>query len=195
MNRQLAAVGTVAVLIGFILGFFTARILNEPPSRDLASSEETMPENHPGLETMEQVREMSLKAGEEPENIEVRVELGNTFYDMGRYDVAERWYREALELDPGQPRVSTDLGTALLFLGRTEEAIAQYRQSLSVQPDHAQSLQNLGVALFSQEKFGEAIEVWQQLIEKHPDYEENSRIREQIRTAKERMSNPGGDSR
>ena len=38
-----------------------------------------------GLEVMEKVHRLTLQAEEEPENIEVRVELGNTFYDMGRY--------------------------------------------------------------------------------------------------------------
>ena len=193
MNRQTAAVGITAVLIGFIIGFFTARFLNEPPAGEVASSEESLPDNHPGLETMEKVRDLLSRAEEEPRNLEIRVELGNTFYDIGRYDVAERWYREALELDPRQIRVSTDLGTSLLFLGRTEEAIAQYRQSLSIEPGHAKSLQNLGVALFSQENYREDIDTWQQLLDQNPDYEENSKIREQIRTAEERLENPGGD--
>ena len=195
MNRQIISIGTAGILVGFILGFFTARSLVQPPPEEIAAAEESLPENHPGLETMENVREMTAAAEAEAGNVQVRVELGNTFYDMGRYDVASRWYREALDLDPDQPRVSTDLGTSLLFMGRTSEAIDQYRHSLSVQPGHPQSMQNLGVALFSLEQYREAIKIWEKLLEVNPGYDDAAKIREQIESARERLDSLEGENR
>lgn len=195
MNRQIIAIGISGVLIGFILGFFTARVLVEPAPARIPAQAESLPGNHPGVEIMENVQKLTTQAEEEPENIEVRVELGNTFYDMGRYDVSVRWYREALDLNPGQALVSTDLGTSLLFLGKTEEAIAQYRHSLSVQPGHPQSMQNLGVAFFSLERYQEAMDVWNELLTVSPDYSEAGKIREQIAAAEERMQTREAGSR
>lgn len=195
MNRQIISIGTAGIIIGFILGFFSARFLGPAPSDEIAGTEESLPGNHPGLEVMEKVHNLTLQAEENPGNIEVRVELGNTFYDMGRYDVSARWYSDALALDPDQAMVSTDLGTSFLYMGRTEEAIAQYRHSLSVQPGHIQSLQNLGVAFFSQEEYQEALDIWERLLDENPDYVEAGKIREQIAAAEERMTSLEGDSR
>ncbi len=195
MNRQIISIGTAGIIIGFILGFFSARFLGPVPSDEIAGAEESLPGNHPGLEVMEEVHNLTLQAEENPGNIEVRVALGNTFYGMGRYDVSARWYREALDLDPDQYNVSTDLGTSLLYMGRTEEAITQYRHSLSVQPGHAQSMQNLGVAFFSQEEYQEALDIWKQLLVEDPDYADAGKIREQIAAAEERLTSREGDSR
>jgi tetratricopeptide (TPR) repeat protein len=195
MNRQIISIGTAGIIIGFILGFFSARILIDTPSAEFAGSEESLPGNHPGIDVMEKVHKLTLQSEENPENIEVRVELGNTFYDIGRYDVSARWYQEALDLDPDQARVSTDLGTSLLFLGKTEEAITQYRHSLAVQPGHGQSMQNLGVAFFSLGEYQEAIDVWKELLEKNPDYEDADKIREQITAAEEKIIGLEGETR
>ena len=195
MSRQIISIGIAGIIIGFILGFFSARFLAPPPSAEIPQAEESLPGNHPGVDVMEKVHSLTLQAEENPGDIDVRVELGNTFYDMGRYDVSTRWYSEALSLNPDQVMVSTDFGTALLFMGRTEEAIAQYRHSLSIQPGHAQSLQNLGVAFFSLEQYQDALDIWKQLLESNPDYSEANKIREQITAAEEKITSLKGDSR
>ncbi len=194
MNQQIVSVGIAGIIIGFIIGFFTARGLVESTAEQPSAAAESMPENHPGADIMERIHALTLQAEDEPGNAQIRVQLGNTFYDMGRYDVAVRWYTEALDLDPEQPLVSTDLGTSLLFLGQTDEAILQYRHSLSIQPGHPQTLQNLGVAFFSLGRYPEAIDIWKQLLEESPDYAEAGTIREQIATAEERMNSREGDS-
>ena len=195
MNRQIVSIGIAGIIIGFILGFFSARIIYEPRLEEGQRVAESLPGDHPGTEVMEKVHRLTLKAEEEPENFEVRVELGNTFYDMGRYDVSVRWYREVLDLDPDQALVSTDLGTSLLFLGQTEEAITQYRHSLSIKPGHPQTLQNLGVAFYSLERYQEAIDIWKQLLVESPDYDEAGKIKEQIAAAEEKINSREGNSR
>ncbi len=195
MNRQIVTIGIAGIIIGIILGFFSARIIYEPRSDEIQEMAESLPGDHPGAEVMEKVHKLTLQAEEEPENIEVRVELGNTFYDMGRYDVSVRWYREVLDLDPNRALVSTDLGTSLLFLGRTEEAIAQYRHSLEIDPGHPQTMQNLGVAYYSLEKYQEAIDIWERLLVENPDYDDAGKIKEQIAAAEEKINSREENSR
>jgi len=187
MNRQIVSVGIAGIIIGVIIGFFAARAVDGRGPSMAVEESESLPDNHPGEDVMEQVLAFTRQAESEPENAEIRVQLGNTFYDMGRYDVSARWYREALELDPSQPLVSTDLGTSLLFMGRTDEAISQYRYTLSLEPGHPQTLQNLGVAFFSLEQYREAIELWQRLLEENPDYSEASAIEDQIASAEKML--------
>ncbi len=195
MNRQIVSIGIAGIIIGFILGFFSARIIYEPRLEVGHGMAESLPGDHPGAEVMDKVHKLTLQAEEEPENVEVRVELGNTFYDMGRYDVSARWYREVLDLDPDQALVSTDLGTSLLFLGQTEEAIIQYRHSLAVNPGHPQTMQNLGVAFYTLERYQEAIDIWERLLVESPNYDDAGKIREQIAAAEEKINSREGNSR
>lgn len=194
MNRQIVSVGIAGIMIGVIIGFFAARAIDGNNPAVAGGDFESFPANHPDEDLMEQIHALTLQAESEPENVEIRVRLGNRFYDMGRYDVSARWYREALDLDPSQPLVSTDLGTSLLFMGRTEEAISQYRHTLSLEPGHPQTLQNLGVAFFSQERYREAVDLWQRILDEHPDYAEASTIKEQIDSAEKMMAAVEGDA-
>ena len=158
-----------------------------PGQQQQAAGQEGLPADHPPAQVMEHVRHLTEEAEADPQNREARVELGNSYYDMGRFDAAVAWYEEALALDPEDINVSTDLGTSYLYLGQTDKALELYEKSLVLQPDHPQTLQNIGVAYFATEQYPKAVEYWQQLIEKHPDYPNAEQIKEQIEVARNRM--------
>ena len=190
-NKPRVAAAT-GVVIGFILGFFAARIQQEATVADPAPQAQedasTLPSDHPPAEVLEQLAKLQERAREDPEDKEVRILLGNSYYDMKRYDAAAVWYTEALELDPGNVSVRTDLGTSLLYQGQVELAIESYRKSLSLDPNHPQSLYNLGIAHFFSDEFESAIRIWQRLLAAHPDYPQKERVEELINTAREHLN-------
>ena len=192
MQNKPRVVAATGVLIGFILGFFAARIQQEAtvpePAPQAQESSSTLPSDHPPPEVLEQLARLQEHARDHPEDTEVRIRLGNSYYDMNRYDAAAAWYTEALELDPGNVSVRTDLGTALLYQGQVESAIEAYRKSLSLDPNHPQTLQNLGIALFSINEFEAAIRIWQRHLAAHPEYPEKEKIEEFISNARERLN-------
>lgn len=192
MNRKQLVVGAVATVIGFILGFFTARIgPREVPVQSAASPPAAgLPQDHPTPEAMEQLAQLQQQAEADPANRQVRVNLGNAFYDIGRFDAAISWYEEALALDPDDVNVNTDLGTARLYIGEVEGAIATYARSLEMEPGHAQTLQNIGIAHYSRGQYTEAIAYWTDLLTRHPDYALADDIRNQIASAREKASQP-----
>ncbi|HEY6324376.1 MAG TPA: protein kinase, partial [Thermoanaerobaculia bacterium] len=53
--------------------------------------------------------------------------LGLAHLLLGSYGLAERRFRQALELEPGSPLVALDLADAVLLQGRREEAGTRYR--------------------------------------------------------------------
>ena len=79
------------------------------------------------------------------------VELGNQNFEAGRYEVAEGWYRQALEKNPDDINVRTDLGLTYFFRTPrdTESAIAEFRRSLERDPRHELTLQNMTAVLAS----------------------------------------------
>ena len=190
-NKPRVAAAT-GVVIGFILGFFAARIQQEAtvpdPAPQAQEGPSALPSDHPPPEVLEQLAKLQERARDHPEDKEVRILLGNSYYDMNRYDAASVWYMEALELDPGNVSVRTDLGTSLLYQGQVELAIESYRKSLSLDPTHPQTLQNLGIAHFASGEFESAIRIWQRLLAAHPEYPHKEQIEKHINDAREKLN-------
>jgi len=174
--------------VGFIAGYFVNEVvrnpIGDPPSEPSSAS---LPENHPTPDVLERLGQLMSQVEEHPDDRGSLVALGNSFYDMGRFDAAIEWYEKALALDPEDIEVSTDLGTAYLYTGDRAAALERFRKSLEIDGDHPQTLQNMGVAYFSTGEYKEAVEVWERLIDIHPDYVRAKEIREQIKTARLHM--------
>ncbi|MDE2926079.1 MAG: tetratricopeptide repeat protein [Acidobacteriota bacterium] len=192
MQKKPRVAAATGVVIGFILGFFAARTQQEAtvpePAPQAQADSSALPSDHPPPEVLEQLARLQDHARDHPEDTEVRIRLGNSYYDMKRWDAAAAWYTEALELDPGNVSVRTDLGTAQLYQGQVESAIESYRKSLSLDPNHPQTLQNLGIAHYFSGELETAIRIWQRLLAAHPAHADKEKIEEFINNARERLN-------
>jgi len=93
--------------------------------------------------------EYLLKANKlKPETYEIIVGIGNSNFDGGHFDEAEKWYTTALQKKPDDVSVRTDLGLTFLFRANPDydRAIKEFTRSLEIDPVHVQTLQNLTVA-------------------------------------------------
>ncbi len=185
-NKQITT-GVVGIVIGCILGFFSSQIFLQNPSRvdeqqaqPGSQGSSQLPAEHPPAEVMEQLTELQDWAQDNPQDSQVRISLGNSYYDMGRFDAALNWYEEALQLEPDNVDVRTDLGTAYLYTGNPIKAVEHYKSSLEMDPDHIQTLQNMSVAYLSTGNYSEAIGHLERLLQSHPDYPQRKEIEQQI---------------
>ncbi len=185
-NKQITT-GVVGIVIGLIMGFFASQIFLQNPSRMGEQQPQTgsqtssqLPEEHPPAEVMEKLTELQDWAQTHPQDSQVRITLGNTYYDMGRFDGALNWYEEALQLEPDNVDVRTDLGTAYLYTGNPIKAVEHYKSSLEMDPDHIQTLQNISVAYLSTGNYSEAIGHLERLLGSHPDDPQREEIEQQI---------------
>lgn len=164
----------VGLLIGYYLGKLSPRAAI--PAAGKAPRVETRP--------IDFIRaEASLKSvlQVKPGDLPTLIELGNLYYDNGRFQEAAEYYGRALEQDPGNVAVRTDRGTCLYNLGRVDDAIAEFLKSLEFAPSHAQTLYNLGVVyLHGKNDPPRARAAWEKLIAANPDHPERARLQEMI---------------
>ncbi len=124
----------------------------------------------------------------DPKNAQAAIQLGNLYYDAGRYAEAVPPYQQAFALAPSNVGVSTDLGTALYYSGRPDEALAQYEKSLAIDPNHAQTLFNQGIVrLDGKQDAPRAIQSWEKLLAANPNYPERARVQQLLDQTRERV--------
>src|SRR5206468_12154869 len=112
------------------------------------------------------VQALQAVAGRDPKNATARTQIGDLYYDAGKYPEAIKWYKESLSLNPKDVNVSTDLGVSYYYNKETDQAIQQLQHSLEIDPAHAKTLLNLGVVrAFGKQDLKGATEVWQKLVQ------------------------------
>ncbi len=114
-------------------------------------------------------------------NAVARAQLGNLYYDAGRYTDAIKWYGESLAIDPKAVDVSTDLGVSYYYNNQPDLAIKQLEQSLKLNPKHTKSLLNMGVVrAFGKQDLKGATEVWRRLVEIAPESPEGRQAKQAL---------------
>ncbi len=173
------------LIVGWIIGTApaqesprarTAPIEAAPPQAAAPPAEAATPARAVLDET--KAKALQTVAEKDPKNAVARTELGDLYYDAGKYPDAIRWYQESLTLNPKDVNVSTDLGVSYYYNKETDRAIQQLEHSLQIDPSHAKTLLNLGVVrAFGKQDLKGATEVWQKLVEVAPQSPEGQQAR------------------
>ncbi len=180
------------LLVGWILG--TQQVGPPAPAAVVAGqpAAQLPDQSPPPVLDVQRAAALERQANDEPNNAELRVDLGNLYFDAERYDIAASWYEAALKIDPKNVNASTDLGVAYYSTDQPDRALQQFAYSLSVDPLHAKTIFNEGIvrAMGKQDIPG-AIKAWERLIEVAPSTPEATEARRLIETLKN--NHPGGD--
>jgi cytochrome c-type biogenesis protein CcmH/NrfG len=149
-----------------------------PPSASSGSVPGTPP---PAILDEAQVQALRNVVDRDPKNALARAQLGNLYYDAGRYTDAIKWYGESFALNPKDVSVSTDLGVSYYYNNQPDLALKQLEHSLQVDPKHTKSLLNLGVVrAFGKQDLKGATEAWRRLVEIAPDSPEGRSARQAL---------------
>ena len=125
----------------------------------------------PEVSPINATRAAELRAAAEsaPEDVQVRVDLGNLYFDARRFQEAIPWFEAALTLRPEEVDVSTDLAVAYYYMDDTDRALSQFARSLEVSPTHAKTILNLGIVrAFGKQDLEGAIEAWEEVLRVAP---------------------------
>jgi tetratricopeptide (TPR) repeat protein len=157
-------------------------VQNAPPPA--AAPSDAVP-GTPAPAILDETKVQALRnvADRDPKNALARAQLGNLYYDAGRYTDAIKWYGESVALNPNDVSVSTDLGVSYYYNNQPDLAIKQLEYSLKVDPKHTKTLLNLGVVrAFGKQDLKGATEVWRRLVEIAPDSVEGRQAKQALDT-------------
>ncbi len=144
-----------------------------------------LPENHPPIDTANQVAVLEQRSRTEPGNAELRIQLGNAYYDVGQYQKASEAYEAALKLSPQNAGVETDLATCYHELGQHDKALAIVDRVLQYKPGFAQALFNKGIILqMGKNDAKGAIAAWEQLLQTNPNYPQRADVEQRLNQLK-----------
>ena len=187
MSKDSLVVGLTGVFFGLLIGWIIGtqqgggRVAAPPPAA--ASPAAPAGSGQQPVAALDESRAASLKstAQQNPTDVPSRVELGNMYFDAGRYPEAAQWYEQALRINPRDVNVSTDLGIAYYYMNDPDKALAQFDKSLAIDPKHAKTLMNVGIVrAFGKQDLKGAAEVWQKVIEVAPGSEEARAARQAL---------------
>jgi tetratricopeptide (TPR) repeat protein len=117
-----------------------------------------------------------------PDSREVIVQLGNAYFDSGKYEEAEKLYTTALAKKADDVNVRTDLGLTFIFRDKPDydRAIKEFQRSLELDPNHPQTLQNLTVAYTKKGDAADASQTLTKLEVLDPTNDSIAKLREDI---------------
>jgi len=122
----------------------------------------------------------------DPNNVDLLVNIGNTYYDAQQYPTAIEYYQRILKLQPANTDVRTDMATAYWNTGNADTAIAEFRKALSYEPNKANALFNLGIVQWQGKMDANAaLTTWQKLLETNPNYQGKDKVLEVMAEAKQ----------
>jgi tetratricopeptide (TPR) repeat protein len=177
------------VIVGWIIGSEQAQLLPRPraaqqaeaPQQAAASPAPESAAPAPAVLDETKVRALENVAEKDSKNAVARSQLGDLYYDAGKYPEAIKWYEQAFTLNPKDVNVSTDLGVSYYYNKETDRAIDQLQKSLQIDPSHAKTLLNLGVVkAFGKQDLKGATEAWQKLVQVAPQTPEGQQAKQAL---------------
>jgi cytochrome c-type biogenesis protein CcmH/NrfG len=161
-------------LVGWIIGDQQGR---SAPASSAVAAPASQPANSAGSTTpaLDETRASALRttAQQNPGDAMTRVQLGNLYFDAGRFAEAAGWYEAALKIAPKDVNASTDLGIASYYMNQPDKALEQFDRSLAIDATHAKTLLNIGIVrAFGKQDLKGAAEAWQRVLAAAPNSEE-----------------------
>ncbi len=117
---------------------------------------------------MQKVLAAKAALEKDPKNYELNVELGNNYFDIGRFEQAIQYYSTAVSVNAGNPSVLIDLGVSYYNVKDFDNALKYMKQALEINPGHVQGLYNLGIVYFNKGDKNGALQAWEKLLEVNP---------------------------
>lgn len=166
----------VSITFGFMIGavYTSFKLAGQNPVQT-ASQAPSKPAQNNG-ESADQAAMIGAKMlkleqflKDNPDNVEAWTQLGNLFFDSGRFADAIEAYEKSLSLAPGNPNVLTDLGVMYRRNKDPKKAIETFDKAIAAQPDFETARFNKGVVLMHDlNDLPGAIKAWEALVEVNP---------------------------
>ncbi len=115
------------------------------------------------------VERLARDVEKSPDDIDLLIELGNLYYEVGMENEALATYLTVVELDSMHVGARTNLGSLYTDMGEFQMAEEQLRKALTFDPENAMVYVNLGTNHYASRKYYEAIEMYRRALAIDPD--------------------------
>jgi len=139
------------------------------------------------MELMNKIQDLKKQYNKDPQSFENAKDLANSYYDLGRYDLAIDYYKKAVKLNNKQPEVLIDLGVSYFNTGNADSAVYYIKEALIIQPDQVQGLFNLGIIYYNIKQLEQAKASWESLLLSHPESREAQLAKGYLQTLKSQI--------
>ena len=149
-GRKIGVLVAAALFVGLMTGILAPKFFGGRPevAQIPAGSGPPVPQQAAAPDYSLQINELKSRLQNNPNDVGLLVQLGNTYFDSNMYSESIDAYEKALALHPGNPDVLTDLGVMYRRNGQPDEAVKRFREAASLSPNHPQSRMNLGIVLY-----------------------------------------------
>ena len=148
-NSKTLVLVVAALFLGLMMGILGPRMFGGKPAVEEVSRQAPVPQQQAsGPDYNLQINEIKKNLQNNPNDVGLLVQLGNTYFDSNMYPESIEAYEKSLALRPGDPNVLTDLGVMYRRNGQSDEAVRRFHMAAEVDSGHIQSRMNLGVVYF-----------------------------------------------
>jgi tetratricopeptide (TPR) repeat protein len=197
VSRDSIIFGISGVFFGLLVGWIIGSQQGGVPRSAAAPEASAAAAPAPGQSTAKPLDEaraaaLSQTAGNNPRDVQARLDLCNLYFDSERFPDAARWYEQALAIEPRNVSASTDLGIAYYYMNQPDRALQQFDRSLAIDPRHTKTLLNVGIVrAFAKDDLDGAAKAWQQVVEYAPDSPEGKRAQQALDSLRSAHPNAG----
>lgn len=172
-------VGAILITLSFVLALMPA--LSAAGLGDLVKSIFQGSSGSSG-ETQNQAAIVQLKdkVKKNPKDVKSLIELGNTYYDSGKYQNAITYYQKSLEINPKDYDVLTDMGAAYNASGQAEKALEIFKQVTAEKPDHAMAWYNQGIIYKAKNDTANMRFAWERFLALQPTGAQADNVRSEL---------------
>ena len=104
----------------------------------------------------------------DPDDFDTNLNLSACYFQLGKYDLAEKYCTSALGINPEDPHVHSNLGIIYDSQDKLYEAINAYKASLELDTNQPKLLVNLGSTYMRQQRLKKAIKAFGMACEMDP---------------------------
>jgi len=133
-----------------------------PPGHPAVGDESGAPTPAPvsGDAVQQKIAELKRASADEPNNVDVLLQLGDAYFLGQRYRQAARTLRTALQIDPGNPTATVRLAMVWHAGGATQRAAQAIEAVLDKTPKNQEAHYSMAIIYFSTDRIDKAAAEW-----------------------------------
>lgn len=169
---------TETIVIGiacFVLGILTAVTVPKyfsPQEVDITNMGQAPSSDSqaPTAALIASVKRLESLVKNDPGNVEIRIQLGNAYFDSGEFAKAIKEYEIYLEKNPDNADARTDLGICYRNIGDSLRAVEEFEKGAESDPKHVNSRFNAGiVSYYDLKDYSRAMKNWEYYVQIAPN--------------------------